>query len=170
MRRKFDPPWKVLVKASRKALPDATDEALNWGLFFLLGALDFVNPSRGWLSALSGGKCDAADTDAAFRHLLPFLAGGLRAMSAARPAAKAARPLRRVAGNMKLRSALISALKDHIARTGLSQSEAAKLLGTTQPRLSDLMRAKIDLFDLDTLVTMTGAASLDVDMRISDAA
>ena len=42
------------------------------------------------------------------------------------------------AENMKLRSALIMALKDHIARTGLSQSEAAKLLGVTQPRISDL--------------------------------
>ncbi len=46
------------------------------------------------------------------------------------------------AENMKLRSALIMALKDHIARTGLSQSEAAKLLGVTQPRISDLMRGK----------------------------
>ena len=49
------------------------------------------------------------------------------------------------AENMKLRSALIIALKDHIARTGLSQSQAAKLLGVTQPRISDLMRGKIEL-------------------------
>jgi len=40
------------------------------------------------------------------------------------------------AENMKLRSALIIALKDHIARAGLSQSQAAKLLGVTQPRIS----------------------------------
>ena len=60
------------------------------------------------------------------------------------------------AENMKLRSALIMALKDHIARTGLSQSEAAKLLGVTQPRISDLMRGKIELFGLDTLVNMIG--------------
>jgi phage-related protein/predicted XRE-type DNA-binding protein len=74
------------------------------------------------------------------------------------------------AENMKLRSALIMALKDHIARTGLSQSEAAKLLGVTQPRISDLMRGKIELFGLDTLVNMIGAAGLHVEMRISDAA
>jgi predicted XRE-type DNA-binding protein len=60
-------------------------------------------------------------------------------------------------------------LKDHIARTGLSQSEA-KLLGVTQPRISDLMRGKIELFGLDTLVNMIGAAGLHVEMRISDAA
>jgi len=73
------------------------------------------------------------------------------------------------AENMKLRSMLITALKDHIARTGLSQSEA-KLLGVTQPRISDLMRGKIELFGLDTLVNMIGAAGLHVEMRISDAA
>ena len=73
------------------------------------------------------------------------------------------------AENMKLRSALMMALKDHIARTGLSQSEAAKLLGVTQPRISDLMRGKIELFGLDTLVNMIGAAGLHVEMRISDA-
>jgi predicted XRE-type DNA-binding protein len=49
------------------------------------------------------------------------------------------------AENMKLRSALMVALKDHIARAGLSQSEAAKLLGVTQPRISDLMRRLIAL-------------------------
>jgi predicted XRE-type DNA-binding protein len=74
------------------------------------------------------------------------------------------------AENMKLRSALMMALKDHIARTGLSQSEAAKPLGVTQPRISDLMRGKIELFGLDTLVNMIGAAGLHVEMRISDAA
>ena len=74
------------------------------------------------------------------------------------------------AENMKLRSALMMALKDHIARTGLNQSEAAKLLGVTQPRISDLLRGKIDLLGLDKLVNMIGAAGLHVEMRISDAA
>ena len=74
------------------------------------------------------------------------------------------------AGNTKLRSLLIVALKDHILRTGLSQSEAAKLLGVTQPRVSDLMRGKIELFGLDTLVNMIGAAGLHVEMRVSNAA
>jgi predicted XRE-type DNA-binding protein len=54
------------------------------------------------------------------------------------------------AENMKLRSTLMMALKDHIVHTRLSQSEAAKLLGVTQPRVSDLMRGTIELFGLDT--------------------
>jgi predicted XRE-type DNA-binding protein len=74
------------------------------------------------------------------------------------------------AENMKLRSQLMMALKDHITRTELTQSQAARLLGVTQPRISDLMRGKIELFGLDTLVNMVGAAGLRVEMRISDAA
>jgi predicted XRE-type DNA-binding protein len=48
--------------------------------------------------------------------------------------------------------------------------EAAKLLGVTQPRISDLMRGKIKLFGVDTLVNMIGAAGLHVEMCTSDAA
>jgi hypothetical protein len=40
----------------------------------------------------------------------------------------------------------------------------------TQPRISHLMRGKIELFGLDTLVNMIGAAGLHIEMRISDAA
>lgn len=74
------------------------------------------------------------------------------------------------AENMKLRSALMMALKDHIARKGLSQSQAAKLFDVTQPRVSDLMRGKIELFGLDTLVNMATAAGLRVEMRVRQAA
>jgi len=74
------------------------------------------------------------------------------------------------AENMKLRSNLMLALKDHISRTGLSQSQAAKLFGVTQPRISDLMRGKINLFGLDALVNMAAAAGLHVEMHVRDAA
>ena len=74
------------------------------------------------------------------------------------------------AENMKLRSALMIALKQHVARTGLSQSQAAKLFGVTQPRVSDLLRGKINLFGLDTLVNMEAAAGLHVELRVLEAA
>jgi len=70
---------------------------------------------------------------------------------------------------MKLRSTLVMALKAHIARDGLSQAQAAKLFGVTQPRISDLMRGKINLFALDSLVNMA-AADLYVEMRVLDVA
>ena len=74
------------------------------------------------------------------------------------------------AENMKLRSVLMMALKNHIARTGMSQAQAAKLFGVTQPRVSDLMRGKINLFALDALVNMATAAGLQIEMRVLEAA
>jgi predicted XRE-type DNA-binding protein len=74
------------------------------------------------------------------------------------------------AENMKLRSGLMVALKNHIARSEMSQQQAAQLLGVTQPRVSDLMRGKINLFALDALVNMATAAGLHVQMTIQKAA
>ena len=74
------------------------------------------------------------------------------------------------AENMKLRSELMIALKDHILRENLSQAQAAGMLGVTQPRISDLVRGKIELFALDGLVNMAAAAGLHVEMRVRRAA
>jgi predicted XRE-type DNA-binding protein len=74
------------------------------------------------------------------------------------------------AANMKLRSSLIIALTEHIRREGLTQTQAARLLGVSQPRVSDLIRGKIDLFSIDTLVNMLSAAGLHVEVQIAKAA
>jgi len=74
------------------------------------------------------------------------------------------------AENMKLRSQLMMSLKGHISRTGMSQAQAAQLFGVTQPRVSDLVRGKIDRFSLDMLVNMATAAGLHIELRILDAA
>jgi predicted XRE-type DNA-binding protein len=74
------------------------------------------------------------------------------------------------AENLKLRSALMMALKAHLQRSGLSQAQIAKLFGVTQPRVSDLLRGKINLFGLDALVNMASAAGLRVEMKIRKAA
>lgn len=72
--------------------------------------------------------------------------------------------------SMKLRSELMMALKSHIDRTKLSQVQAAKLFGVTQPRISDLVRGKINLFGLDALVNMAAAAGMHVEVRVREAA
>lgn len=71
---------------------------------------------------------------------------------------------------MKLRSVLMRALKQHITRVKMSQAEAARLLGVTQPRVSDLMRGKINVFGLDALVNMAAAAGLHIEMRVLEPA
>jgi predicted XRE-type DNA-binding protein len=74
------------------------------------------------------------------------------------------------AENMKLRSALMMALEKHIQGQRWTQAEAARRLGVTQPRISDLLRGKITLFGLDTLVNMVVAAGLHVEMHVAAAA
>ena len=70
------------------------------------------------------------------------------------------------AQNMKLRSVLMMALQNHIARGKLSQTQAAKLFGVTRPRISDLMRGKINQFALDALVNMAAAVGMHVEMSL----
>jgi predicted XRE-type DNA-binding protein len=70
---------------------------------------------------------------------------------------------------MKLRCTLMSALKNHIARAKLSQAQAAEILGVTQPRVSDLMRGKINLFAIDALVNRVIAAGMKIEMRVVEA-
>jgi predicted XRE-type DNA-binding protein len=73
------------------------------------------------------------------------------------------------AENMKLRSTLMIALKQHLTRTGVSQSEAARTFGVTQPRVSDFVRGKINLFSLDSLVNMATSAGLKVELTVLEA-
>lgn len=72
------------------------------------------------------------------------------------------------AENMKLRSTLMTAVRDRLAQKGLNQAQAAELLGVTQPRVSDLVRGKINLFGLDALVNMASAAGLHIEWRVFD--
>lgn len=74
------------------------------------------------------------------------------------------------AENMKVRAALMRAVEERIRDEGWSQTEAAKRLGVTQPRVSDLMRGKIDLFSIDALVNMVANAGLHVSVDVRAAA
>ncbi len=74
------------------------------------------------------------------------------------------------AENLKLRAMLMVELEKHIREKGLTQKKAAERLGVTQPRISDLMRGKIDLFSVDTLISMLTHAGLKVDVKVSRSA
>jgi predicted XRE-type DNA-binding protein len=66
------------------------------------------------------------------------------------------------ATNLKLRSDLMIRLSKLIDARGLTQAQAAELFGVTQPRVSDLVRGKIDRFSIDTLIAMLGHAGVAV--------
>jgi predicted XRE-type DNA-binding protein len=74
------------------------------------------------------------------------------------------------AAHIKARSELMIAISEHIAKNGLTQAAAAKLFGVTQPRVSDLVRGKIELFSIDTLVQMLASAGMRVEMKLKKAA
>jgi predicted XRE-type DNA-binding protein len=66
------------------------------------------------------------------------------------------------ATNLKLRSDLMIRLSKLIDARGLTHAQAAELFGVTQPRVSDLVRGKIDRFSIDTLIAMLGHAGVAV--------
>src|SRR5207245_9817325 len=66
------------------------------------------------------------------------------------------------AEHLKVRSDLMLSLQKAIAARELKQGEAAKLLDVTQPRVSDLMRGRIDLFSVDSLIDMLARVGVRV--------
>jgi predicted XRE-type DNA-binding protein len=62
------------------------------------------------------------------------------------------------------------ALQDRIKASAMTQAQASQIFGVSQPRISDLMRGKIDLFWRDTLVAMPATAGLHVELHIAAAA
>ena len=74
------------------------------------------------------------------------------------------------AENLRLRSELMMRIEQFYRRSGMTQADAAKSLGLTQPRLNALLRGKIGLFSLDALVNIAGRAGLNVKLVIRQAA
>ena len=74
------------------------------------------------------------------------------------------------ATSMQARAQLMHALQKAVATWDVSQKLAADRLGVTQPRLSDLLRGKIDKFSLDALFDLAGRAGLKVSIALRRAA
>ena len=68
--------------------------------------------------------------------------------------------------NLLLRSQTMIALAQWFDASGLTQSEAAKMLGITQPRLNQMLKGKMDIFSLDALVNMATSAGMRVGLNI----
>jgi predicted XRE-type DNA-binding protein len=73
------------------------------------------------------------------------------------------------AEHLRIRSTMMIAVRRLIEDRGLTQAEAAKLFGVTQPRISNLVRGRIDLFSIDTLVDMLARAGIHIDVVFSPA-
>src|SRR5436305_11354552 len=73
------------------------------------------------------------------------------------------------AEHLRLRSTLMIELRKLIEGRKLTQAGAAKLFGVTQPRISNLVRGRIDLFSIDSLIDMLARAGVRIDIAFSTA-
>ena len=69
--------------------------------------------------------------------------------------------------NLTMRSNLLIALQLKVKSWEVTQAEAARRLGVTQPRLNDLLRSKIDKFSLDKLINLAIHAGISVRLDIA---
>ena len=70
-----------------------------------------------------------------------------------------------------LKQELLKAVQTRIdrvrAKDGLTQAQAAQMLGMTQPRLSALVQGHLELFSLEALIEVASKLGLTVRLNIS---
>lgn len=66
------------------------------------------------------------------------------------------------------RAKLMMTIEKTIKEKSLTQSEAAKLLGVSQPRLSDLYNGKLEKFTIDMLVKWLSKLGKQVTINVAD--
>jgi predicted XRE-type DNA-binding protein len=71
--------------------------------------------------------------------------------------------------NLRIRSDLMSAIIDKVKEWGLTQKEAAKRLGISQPRLNLLLKGRFNDFSLDALIALLGPAGLELEFHVKAA-
>ena len=60
------------------------------------------------------------------------------------------------------------AVEEELEKMNITQVKAAKLLGVSQPRISDLKRGKMHLFTIEVLVNMLTKLDRPVSLVIDD--
>ena len=71
------------------------------------------------------------------------------------------------AQNLKLRSALMIEIREKVNELEITQTQAAKVLCISQPRVSALFQGKIGRFRIDSLVDMAHRLDLNVSIRLA---
>ena len=74
------------------------------------------------------------------------------------------------AENLKLRAQLMMEVRRYFEESGLTQVAAAKAMKTTQPRLNNVLKGKIEKCTIDRLVQMLSEVGWTVSIKVSKAA
>ena len=68
---------------------------------------------------------------------------------------------------LQMRAKLMNDLREYVQSSGMTQTEAAQILGVTQSRVSDLMRGKWEKFSLEMLITLEARAGRQVTLELA---
>lgn len=68
---------------------------------------------------------------------------------------------------LAMRADVMAQLRLAVEKRAWTQVEAAKVLGISQSRVSDLMRGKWDKFSLDMLITLATRAGLHCELKLA---
>jgi AcrR family transcriptional regulator len=79
----FDELVQEFIAALEKALPGASKQDIYWCYHNLSGALTLTLAQTKRIDNLSGGLCRSDDLQAAYDHMIPFVAAGFRKVCAA---------------------------------------------------------------------------------------
>jgi AcrR family transcriptional regulator len=90
-----DPVARSTIRALKRALPGMAEDDLAWCYIFAVGAMVSAVAGTGRVRDLSAGRCDPDDVERIVALLVPFIAGGMRAVVAEPRGTPAAKPRRR---------------------------------------------------------------------------
>ena len=71
------------------------------------------------------------------------------------------------AEHLRVRADLLIQIQKALRARGVKQAEAAKLLGVSQPRVSDIVRGRLDLFSVDSLIDILAKLGLRVRLVVA---
>jgi predicted XRE-type DNA-binding protein len=74
------------------------------------------------------------------------------------------------AEELNIKAHLAIAISRLLGRRGLTQSQAAAILGIDQPRVSDLVRGRLEKFSMEKLCEFLRLMGCDVEIRIRQGA
>ena len=72
------------------------------------------------------------------------------------------------AEHLLVRTDLMIRIEKELKRRGVTQAAAARLLGVSQPRVSDQLRGRIDLFSTDMLIDLLARLGSRVRVVVSN--
>lgn len=68
---------------------------------------------------------------------------------------------------LEMRAKLMNDLREYIAGSGMTQTQAAEHLGIAQSRVSDLVRGKWEKYSLEMLITLEARAGRQVTLELA---